>query len=475
MGALRKEKQDEEAVNGSTTVDKLRRVSSAVSSTISRLSSGPVVLASDSNKPQDDTLPVTSRQEGTWWSMASNVYLATMGVAILNLPYAMASITWVGGVVSGVIAYMVSFYTMYLMLELHEHKGRRFNRYRELGELAFGPKGRTIAAVPQYMDLVGDSIAFLVLSGQSMRAFYQIVCDGSCPSYGQSAWIVTIGCVALILCLLPDMSSISFISAGAALAGIAYTAIAFGGSISEGLHMEHRTGRHAEWNLDGKSTVAGMFDAWAALGTFVYPFGAHVVTLELQAQIPSPFFKTALVGSIVGYAAAGVGMGSVAFAGYWAFGEQAGENIFIGTLSGPKWMLALADACVVANLLGQWQLFIMPIFDAMEGSLQRHVKEVKIWMRYIVRILFTVGATFVAVSLPFFGDFVQLIGAVAVLPDAFILPALIYQRVKKPPPSHWKFWANWGIIVAAVIVLILAAAGAGRSTILSAIHNEYYQ
>ena len=39
-----------------------------------------------------------------------------------------------------------------------------------------------------------------------------------------------------------------------------------------------------------------------------------------------------------------------------AFGEQAGENIFIGTLTGPKWMLALANACVVINLLGQWQV-----------------------------------------------------------------------------------------------------------------------
>ena len=46
----------------------------------------------------------------------------------------------------------------------------------------------------------------------------------------------------------------------------------------------------------------------------------------------------------------------------------------------------------------------MPIFDAMEGSLQSHVEDVKIWMRWIVRILFTVGATFVAVSLPFFGE-----------------------------------------------------------------------
>ena len=45
----------------------------------------------------------------------------------------------------------------------------------------------------------------------------------------------------------------------------------------------------------------------------------------------------------------------------------------------------------------------MPIFDAMEGSLQKHVKNVQLWMRWAIRIGFTVGATFVAVSLPFFG------------------------------------------------------------------------
>ena len=83
---------------------------------------------------------------------------------------------------------------------------------------------------------------------------------------------------------LPNLSSISAFSAGAALAGLAYTVIAFGGSISEGLQKQHRTGRHAEWNLNGKSTVAGLFEAWAALGTFVYPYGAHVVALELQVR-----------------------------------------------------------------------------------------------------------------------------------------------------------------------------------------------
>lgn len=66
MGFTGKGKADEEAPNATSTGEKLRRVSSTVSSTLSRLSSGPVVLASDSRKPEDGTLPVTSRQEGTW-------------------------------------------------------------------------------------------------------------------------------------------------------------------------------------------------------------------------------------------------------------------------------------------------------------------------------------------------------------------------------------------------------------------------
>ena len=66
MGFPKEENVDEEAPHGSSKRLKLRRVSSKLSSVISRLSSGPIVLPSDSNKPQDDTLPVTGGQEGTW-------------------------------------------------------------------------------------------------------------------------------------------------------------------------------------------------------------------------------------------------------------------------------------------------------------------------------------------------------------------------------------------------------------------------
>ena len=70
--------------------------------------------------------------------MAAGVFLANMGVASLSFPYAVASMTWAGGVTAGMIAYVVSFYTLYLMLDLHVVGEQRFNRYRELGQFAYG-------------------------------------------------------------------------------------------------------------------------------------------------------------------------------------------------------------------------------------------------------------------------------------------------------------------------------------------------
>ncbi|KAK9831182.1 hypothetical protein WJX74_006475 [Apatococcus lobatus] len=430
--------------------------------------------ASSANSQHDKELPVTAAQNGNWWSMAASIYLGTMGVAALNWPHAMASLTWVGGVITNVLAFFISFYTLYEMLEMHEMKGRRCNRYRELGRLAFGAKGPFICGALQYGALVAIVISYLVICGESMHAFYNIVCRGDCPAYGRSAWIATVGCVSLLLGIVPNMSSIKTFSALAAFAGVAYTAIGVGGSVSAGLHAERDTGHHAQWNLDGRSTVGGIFEAWAAFGAFVYSYGTHAVVLECQAQIPSPSFRPALAGSIIGYLAAGFNMFSLAFAGYWAFGQSATEVIFLGTIPGPQWMLALADLLVVVSLLGQWQLFIMPIFDAMEGVLLNHISNLQRWQQLLVRVGFSVLITLIGVIFPFFGDFAQLVGAVAAVPNAFILPALIHQRVMKPPASSWRSWANWGINGISMIVVVLGAAGSGRSTVLAAIHNDYF-
>ncbi|KAK9861705.1 hypothetical protein WJX84_001624 [Apatococcus fuscideae] len=436
------------------------------------------------DQPPSDKLPLEARQKGTWWSMAAGVFLANMGVASLTFPYAMASMTWVGGIIAGGIAYFASFYTLYLMLDLHVVGDRRFNRYRELGEFAFGRVGRFLVAVVQYSMAVGINIAYTLLAGQAAKAFYDELCSygSSCPPYGQSAWITTIGAIVLLLCFMPDMSSLNLTSALGTVTTIGYTAVIVGASIAAGLKQEKATGHHAEWNLDGRSHVAGILGAWAALGTLIYPYGTHIVALEMQAQIPEPSFRPAFVGSALGYGLAGVCLFITGFAGYWAFGADTSQTILFGStvrtkaamsgsIPGPRWVLALGDILVVASLLLQFQLFMMPTFDAIEGALRRHVKKVNAWMRYGCRIGFVVGITIVAISLPFFGDIIALIGALSAVPDAYIVPAWTYQRVRKPPKSDWRFWANWAIIYTGFLVMVLAAVAQLERRTLTGSHS----
>lgn len=57
---------------------------------------------------------------------------------MLGLPSAMSFLLWPGGIVVLVLSWVISLYTLWQLVQMHEMDGRRFNRYHELGQYAFG-------------------------------------------------------------------------------------------------------------------------------------------------------------------------------------------------------------------------------------------------------------------------------------------------------------------------------------------------
>lgn len=81
--------------------------------------------------------------------------------------------------------------------------------------------------------------------------------------------------------------------------------------------------------------------------------------------------------------------------------------------------------------------------------------------RLIITLIYNVIITFLAALLPFFGDFVALVGAVGFIPMDFILPIIMWLSVRKP--HRWWSWSiNIGIVAFYSIVAILACVGAIR-------------
>lgn len=81
--------------------------------------------------------------------------------------------------------------------------------------------------------------------------------------------------------------------------------------------------------------------------------------------------------------------------------------------------------------------------------------------RFIITLVYNVVITFLAALLPFFGDFVALVGAIGFIPMDFILPIVMWLSVRKPH-KWWSWSINIGIVAFYSIVAILACVGAIR-------------
>ena len=74
-------------------------------------------------------------------------------------------------------SFAVTLYTLWQMVEMHECvPGKRFHRYHELGQHAFGEKlGLWIVAPQQLVVEVGLNIVNMVTAGQSLQKFHDVI------------------------------------------------------------------------------------------------------------------------------------------------------------------------------------------------------------------------------------------------------------------------------------------------------------
>lgn len=72
---------------------------------------------------------------------------------LLGLPSAMARLGWVGGITVLVVAFACILHSATRLVRLHEHGGKRHNRYRELAQAVLGEHGRGVGGEQ------GDSVS----------------------------------------------------------------------------------------------------------------------------------------------------------------------------------------------------------------------------------------------------------------------------------------------------------------------------
>lgn len=100
--------------------------------------------------------------------------------------------------------------------------GKRFNRYHELGQYAFGEKLGLYIVVPQQLVVeVGVNIVYMVTGGKSLKKFHDTICP-NCKDIRLTYFILIFASCHLVLSQLPNFNSISVVSLAAAVMSLRF-------------------------------------------------------------------------------------------------------------------------------------------------------------------------------------------------------------------------------------------------------------
>ncbi|KAK6924715.1 Amino acid transporter, transmembrane domain [Dillenia turbinata] len=424
-------------------------------------------------KNLNDWLPITSSRKAKWWYSAFHNVTAMVGAGVLGLPYAMSKLGWGPGIAVMVMSWIITLYTLWQMVEMHEMvPGKRFDRYHELGQQAFGEKLGLWVVVPQQLMVeVGVNIVYTITGGKCLKKFHDTVCP-SCKPIKTTYFMMIFSSVHFVLSHLPSFNSITGVSLAAAVMSFSYSTIAWVTCAHKGVQPD------VQYGYRDSTTVGAIFSFFSALGDVAFAFAGHNVVLEIQATIPStpekPSKKPMWKGVLVAYIIVALCYFPVAMIGYRVFGNNVEDNVLI-SLEKPSWLVAAANLFVVVHVIGSYQVFAMPVFDMIEAFLviKMKFKPTKI-LRFMIRNCYVALTMFLGMTFPFFGGLLSFFGGFAFAPTTYYLPCIMWLAIYKPKKFSLSWMANWICILLGVVLMILAPIGALRQIIIQAKTYKFY-
>ena len=93
-------------------------------------------------------------------------------------------------------------------------------------------------------------------------------------------------------------------------------------------------------------------------------------TLPSKPGIKNSTFKPYMWGVALAYAAIAYCYFCVAFAGYWAFGNEVKSNIML-SVNHPSWLVGVANLLVVIHVFGSYQVFTLFLHTAAAVGIAR--------------------------------------------------------------------------------------------------------
>ncbi|XP_020219149.1 amino acid transporter AVT1I [Cajanus cajan] len=361
------------------------------------------------------------------------------GVGILSVPYALAAGGWLSLTLLLAIAAAACYTGMLIQRCLDMNSNIR--SYPDIGEVAFGKIGRLVVSVSMYTELYLVSTGFLILEGDNLSNLFPIeeVQIGGLAISGKQFFVILVALIVLPTVWLDNLSLLSYVSASGVFASAIIILSILWTATFDGVGF-HQKGTLFNWN--GIPT---------AVSLYAFCYCAHPVFPTLYNSMTNKHHFSNVL--FVCFALSTMGYASMAIIGYLMFGPQVESQV---TLNLPldKVSSNLAIYTTLINPISKYGLMATPITNALKDFLPRTYRNRM--SNILVSTALVISTTIVALTVPFFGYLMSLVGAFLSVTASILLPCLCYLKISG---TYRKF----GSETVAIVAIIIAGIAMGIS------------
>lgn len=413
-----------------------------------------------------------------------NIVCVVAGTGALSLPYALRQGGWIGLFILGLSWLMATYCGMILIKSLYANGKRRLDSYYDVGKEAFGPIGGAIIFFFNVILLLGVSMLYIMLCGSS---FSGVILKGTSAELTPALWKIIWACViAVPFVFFRSMKEIGIFSCCGVIATFVCVVIVVATSVSD--HNANPVAVHHDSVIWEQFPIA-LSSISFSYGECAMQFTSLTVTvLQYQyANIKNLFLLLLFKGGNPIYPAVEASMrrpkdwNKVVFAGlstcmafyflcavpgYYIFGDTVQSPIYESLPDSPA--KTAAAIIITLHIILATPLLVTSLALDCERMLQITSEKRSKWAEWTLRILFRaammVVVVVVAIFVPYFGDFMSMLGAVANCLIIFAFPVLCYLKLTgiRNKPIYELAWCFLCVLLG-VVGLVFGSMEAGKA------------
>ncbi|KAH7834931.1 hypothetical protein Vadar_021075 [Vaccinium darrowii] len=322
-------------------------------------------------------------------------------------------------------------------------KNPKLMNYSDIGQHAFGAKGRVLAMSFIYMEIfmalvsytisLHDNLAMAFLGTHLNLKLPAALCSGSLLSTSQLLTVIAIF-VALPSLWLRDLSSISFLSTGGIFMSLVIFTTVACATIFGGVRANHGVPFLQFHNIPAIS------------GLYIFSFAGHIVFPDIYRGMkhPSNFTKV----SIVSFTLVTMLYTTLAFMGAKMFGSEVNSQI---TLSMPRKLIVtkIAIWATVITPMTKYALEFAPFAMQLERNLPLSMStRTKTMVRGGIGSLLLLVILALALSVPYFEFVLSLTGSLVSIGICIIFPCAFHIKL------FWSEMSKPLLILNAILILV---------------------